>query len=1047
MRKNIYLKSTLRQPVRTLFLLLLIAVISFVGIARALEYVIIQQETDRLGGYYRSIGQLSQTGAYDDDVAQGAEIVTKSPYVKFEDRRRICSGVLNGLYNSDVDGYMSDYEGSGHESGIHVSDIVVYGTLINRRYNENLGEILGKSGGYYLSFKVDHVEAGYPEYVIEGDTVGLVYFQAEGETSSIEEMEVGGRYLVRAFFHPGFVMGDWTRAGDYLIMKPLIENGPWFAAAREGASADLSADELTRLQTELEVLRENQRAMMVQTTKDMSAMPDMQQVTRLYYLTEGRWLTREDDLEVRRVCVVHNDFAKLRGLSVGSTITLTLRDLKEPSYYGYIAGTEADGSFKQAPTTEVTFEIVGLYRLQMGRLQPTSRSLELFIPDSCMPEEYYIDDTEFLYSDLYSFVLNSTLEEDAFLSEVGPELEKLGMRVTFVENNGQEFWASVLPLRQSAAVNAVLFGVVLVLALALSVFIYLRQRRRELAILRALGMPRGKALRGLLSPLLLIGGMGILAGGLLSWEDTLEKASQTLASVQGLEGAQASASLSPLWLMGACLFVFLLLVLLALIGARYVARRPVLALLQNATASGTKKGGGRQSGKKAENPPVQTERTQTEAPLAAFFPGSLPVRSGNAVLSAGRYVLRHIRRAPFKSALMAAVACLFLLALGWMTRTISQNTQEINRMYLSNVVEAEIVKSNASSIISGGSGFVREQTIQAVLDSGFVQSAYLEANVPRLYIVAGSPVGKESSRPWEDNPHIKNILLYGIDAPSIFFSNTVKNAEVEYAPGYDETFFSEERPLALMNDIPIMLPTSMMEQLGVEMGGLVSLYDDRGSGSVMICVVVGRYNGAILNDTGTLPALLPLSLLKTLDGTAGLDLVYSTARFVIDPAKNRELVVFRKVIEEAVAKPGAGLLPLTFVIWDEELRQVVTPMEKNLQLMEVLYPATILLSVLIAAGLAALLMLQSAKEAAIMRALGANKAKVKLVLCFEQALLCLIGILLGAAVPELLWGGADHTGQTFLHMGAYFGGSLIGSILAAAAVVSRKTLELLQVKE
>jgi hypothetical protein len=55
-----------------------------------------------------------------------------------------------------------------------------------------------------------------------------------------------------------------------------------------------------------------------------------------------------------------------------------------------------------------------------------------------MPEEYYTDDSDYLYSDLYSFVLNSTLEQDAFLSEVDPKLEKLGMHVTFVENNGQE---------------------------------------------------------------------------------------------------------------------------------------------------------------------------------------------------------------------------------------------------------------------------------------------------------------------------------------------------------------------------------------------------------------------------------------------------------------------------------------------------------------------------------------------------------------------------------------------------------------------------------
>ena len=42
----------------------------------------------------------------------------------------------------------------------------------------------------------------------------------------------------------------------------------------------------------------------------MSAMPKMQEASRFYYLTEGRWLNHQDDLAGNKVIVVPNDFAK-----------------------------------------------------------------------------------------------------------------------------------------------------------------------------------------------------------------------------------------------------------------------------------------------------------------------------------------------------------------------------------------------------------------------------------------------------------------------------------------------------------------------------------------------------------------------------------------------------------------------------------------------------------------------------------------------------------------------------------------------------------------
>ena len=65
----------------------------------------------------------------------------------------------------------------------------------------------------------------------------------------------------------------------------------------------------------------------------MSALPMVQEDEPDIYLTDGRWLNGGDDAAGSRVCVVNANFASLRNLSLGDTLTIRLRDI--PSYIGY----------------------------------------------------------------------------------------------------------------------------------------------------------------------------------------------------------------------------------------------------------------------------------------------------------------------------------------------------------------------------------------------------------------------------------------------------------------------------------------------------------------------------------------------------------------------------------------------------------------------------------------------------------------------------------------------------------------------------------------
>ena len=1067
MKNRIYLKSTLRQPLRSILLLLLIGLLSAAFTVRVVEYVLIQRETGRLGDYYRAIGTLQSANSEEYNDVAGADLIAKSKYVGLEDRRRCCSGVLQGMYNGDTHGEMSDgYEKSEYDVGVHNSDVFVYGKLLS---TPALFKIGGWATGeeheaYQFKFQVDQVEAGYPENVSEGKTVTLYWITDGKDISSIlEELHVGDRYFLKAFYDARTTnMLQWDTPSENLIVKPLNDSGLWFLPVEPGESVNLESPELDGLREELELLRENLSAMLVVGTKDMSAMPNVQQVSKTYYLAEGRWLDRNDDRNTRKVCVVHQEFANFRGLSVGDTITLTLRNLEpanlgEEGCYGYILDGEKWENWRDFSTQTETFEIVGLYgmisRNYGGEL--TCHNTVMYIPDSCMPEGFGADPETMVWD--YSFVLKSSQDEAAFLGENREALEELGYSVSFVENHSENFWASVTPMRQSATFSAAVFAGVLLLGLVLAAFLYLLLRRRDFAILRAMGVPNGPAARGLLGPVALLGLLGIAAGSIPAWGYAMRKTAETLATISGPEGVEVSVELSRLYLVGICACVWALLVAFVAIGAGRLSRRPALELLQGAA-------GGRKKRKKTSQKPRQLE----EKPGKVSQPGKarlvenvptwqvqtdalkgLPRGRGPGMGVSGRYVLRQIRRAPLKSALAMALALGFVVALGWMDLTAERSQAEADRLYETTVVEAKITQSNPSMSV-GTSNIINKSTVDAILETGLVQDVYLESQLG--YSCVAPFAADNVDMVYDESRMIRSVTYYGLNQPEAYCARN--GIEITYAPGWDDGIFTEEWSLddTKKREIPVVLSTNMLTQLGLELENEFYAECDQtkngnGGRSYGRYLVVGQYTGQASMEGD--PVLLGLSALLAAEERLALEPAYSVAEFVLDPVKNRELSARREELKELVAQPNAGALDLTLVLWDEELTQVVGPLEQNVRLMSVLYPVTAALSVLIAIGVSVLLLFQSAREMAALRAMGCTRRRVTGMFSCQQGLLCLLGILLGLVALGALRGGMEGVwkGKTLLCAGLYFLGATIGAMVTSTGLGRRKPMELLQIKE
>jgi len=173
---------------------------------------------------------------------------------------------------------------------------------------------------------------------------------------------------------------------------------------------------------------------------------------------------------------------------------------------------------------------------------------------------------------------------------------------------------------------------------------------------------------------------------------------------------------------------------------------------------------------------------------------------------------------------------------------------------------------------------------------------------------------------------------------------------------------------------------------------------------------------------------------------------FTVAHFSLEPKKNRELPQLRADMEEVMQVYGGKL---RFIIWDEELRVVIAQLEKNLSLLKVLYPVVIAVSVLIGAGLCFLLLLQTTREAAILRVLGTTRTAVRLALIIEPLFLSILGVMLGLGISHLMWMTSDLAPAVPLLVGAglYLSGVLAGVVTGVLSVTNKKPIELLQVKE
>ena len=427
-------------------------------------------------------------------------------------------------------------------------------------------------------------------------------------------------------------------------------------------------------------------------------------------------------------------------------------------------------------------------------------------------------------------------------------------------------------------------------------------------------------------------------------------------------------------------------------------------------------------------------------------------------------MFRHLLRSMAKSALSLMVAALFVFAIGWLSGTIDRTEIEIDRLYDTVIVDAGL---NAYRIFP-------ETTVE-VIGTGFVRNEYLVAAHTWSLIV---PAGDDGAFPeeWEqltaydddkniwDNQNALNPILatndmrrFATENSASAYSGRISFARYfEYSPGeligeFEATFAADYGESDFSFDpgrpVPVIIPETFAQNLGIGIGGEAYINHTRITDIISMetapwehipVTVVGTHNRNIIMSGMRDAVIIPLPAMTDIFGDR---LEYAAFSFEIEPAHARDIAAVRDRLKRIAAHSKGS--PELFM-HDEELRVVVSSMEKNLSFLRLMRPAAVALSLVIGLSLSILLMLQNAKRAAIMRVLGTAAVRSRIVLCAEQLIVCAVGLAAGMCAAQFLeW----DIGALLKSAGLYLAASVIGSAACSIFITSKPPLALLQVRE
>lgn len=1068
MRRNVFLKSAVRKPFKSLIVFLLIGVISFGFMMKLVEYMVVIDETAKLEEYYKPVGRLRPDDANIWYIDDGAALLEADAAVDYLD--------INRAFTCSVDGVPSGVISGLDEEKKNIS--YFYGTVLSSSFAEDL--TYGYTAPYFqTTFKylieiqvtLDEAIVGYEENLPVGEEITLKYFT---NTKPEKMPETGRQYLWRALTRRAYIGNN---GGEFVILFQVRDmgDGEYFYPVVDGKAQIANP----AVKEDMEVRSETIYDSVIRTAKDMTRMPVFHED---FYIDKGRILTREDSLNQNKVCLVHEEFAKMRGLDVGDKLKVTIHekenliytytdkikeiDWNDETAYAQFSDITANDSMLlkrrwEGGTVEETLEIVGMYRQPGFGYVSEYELAQIYVPDSIVPKQWKQSVGK---TDL-TFVLKSARDMEAFMAGTGQKLLEAGYAPEFEKNGWEDFWQAAQPLRQSALAGVVLFGVILLAVMIFGNVFFIYIHRRNRTIIRMLGVSEVRADGQLLAAAFCNAVFAVPAGGIGAWNYGLKKAEEIVAVLtdipsSGIAGSgpyveNTGVSLPLYSFFIICGAVVLLWTLMSAVGIYIISRRPLMEAMRERAGKLKKNSksskvygeadGARQPGIGNMESGQNKEAVQSDALIsgtAVGHTGAGYAGGGQAV----RYMFRHLLRTSGRGLMVIIVLAAFIFGLSWIQCKMKLNDEKIGELYDTVEMTGNIVPKKLGVSVFDKEGNIPFWSV-ADLEATNRFSEFRVQTKERVTMAAID----------ENNQEIGSyagggVNMFVFNSENAYEPLRAGTTQIDFADGYDMSIFETRKnepgaeTAVVREDVLEMLGISVGDRIKVSVIREATFISQSESRS-MIYTVAGTFTEEAGTETGYM-IFMPVGGYEKLVGTSGV--YYTAAEFSVSPSQNRNVDELRAEMAEVLDNYSSqDYLEVDYNLNESELTNAVEPLAKNNMLMRVLYPIVLTVAALVTALICVILTVQSYRETAIMRVLGTTKLRISVILSMERLIVCTFGLCGGLAVSVLTLEGISEN-ILIMICGCAAICLLAGaaaSIISAAISVRKRPLEFLQVKE
>ena len=967
---------------------------------------------------YNSIGYLSPTDENKWEISEGRKIIEEDHLIEFHDSRRMTQGILN-YYNIAFNPF-EIYESI--ENNLLLNDAFIVAEVLD------IGKAAGAKNVYEgIDIKVIHHEklAGFPEYFKKGEKGSFVLYNVDLKTGEhikyvnpeiIDELlglKTGQKYLFRGKY-------DRINSNNRLTLKPLFKDGSLYY---EYDGKQVDDPKFKELKRELEVLNDNTHTFQLTGTKDMKSIPFTQESMNDYFLIDGRWINYDDHNAESKVCIINKNFALKRGLEIGSTLSVQFREMV--SGIGYIeAESDLAKYYKLKKSKSVEYKVVGIYDTE--RYEGLS---QIYVPLSTFPEEY--GESTIDNKTTYSFKLRSSKIQSKFLKKNYEQLYDAGYELKFIDNNAEKYWEDSKQIQESVLRNSLISIIAMIIVQLYIVMVIFRDRKLDYAIERMIGISQNTANRHMLYGVYSIFIPGALIGGGAGVLYAIIKAKDQL---KGSENTEIPIFNNNFIIYIVLIIIFVLILSVVIIKA-FQSRLNKSSLI-DIIQSGSNRTRYKEQIWKDEKVYLDNEnlidavKVQKELSMSQY-------NDKKATRSIFKYSLKTNRRSYLIVLSVAGVTAVMIFSLLFINQTIIKNTSQIDKAYNTIQLEGKIVVNDILDAAHKGVAEIPHSQLDNLLKTNLIEDytakgfrLYNRLFIERDGIEKEYEIGDESlidrlsflnigvyssNKLFEfpDGLSVLNLKLFdGYSKMGFNDDWVIEDSSKQRFKVLDESGNVEPHTFKIKGEykgkrIPILVSRKAMQQFGIQENDRIALFTMNGEIYKVYAEVAGTFdNIASIEREGMLSAkneessviIYPFNAIKVIESNKTY---YSDLKLKFKPEINRRLLEYKTKLNDMVSKNEENIYKLNLQIWDDELTKVIGPLEKNLEILEVVYPIIFGLTVVLSLVFSLLTIFRKTRDVAIFRTLGIKKSEVVKMLLLEGLLIPVIGIILGFLVMRI----------------------------------------------